>query len=192
MLNILIFGGPGSGKGTQSDLIIDKYGLKHISTGDILRNEIESETELGKTANSYISKGQLVPDDIVIGMMENIIKDNLGQKGLLFDGFPRTIAQGTALDIKLEEYGTEVSMVIYLDVDEKILIDRLLNRGKYSGRSDDNLETIQSRLNVYHQQTAPLTDHYQKQNKLFKINGNGDVESVFKLIENVLDKHLEG
>ena len=192
MLNILIFGGPGSGKGTQSDLIIDKYGLKHISTGEILRKEIQSGSELGKIADSFISKGQLAPDHIVIDIMEGLIKENTDKKGMIFDGFPRTIPQGIALDNKLEKNNSEISLVLCLDVDEQILTERLLNRGKYSGRSDDNLKTIESRLKVYHQQTEPLIEFYKKQNKLFEINGNGDVESVFKLITDVIDNHIGG
>ena len=191
MLNIVIFGGPGSGKGTQSDLIIEKYNLKHVSTGDLLRDEIAAQTKLGITADSYISKGQLVPDELVINIIDELIKQNREVKGFIFDGFPRTITQGKALDIKLTENGIDISRVICLDVDEEVLIERLLNRGKYSGRSDDNRETIEKRLKVYHQQTEPLVDYYQKQNKLSKINGNGDIDSVFKIIEEEIDNYIK-
>ncbi len=188
MLNVVIFGAPGSGKGTQSELIIDKYDLKHVSTGDLLRAEIKAETALGKTAEGYISKGQLVPDELVIAMIEELIKKHPDVKGFIFDGFPRTLAQGESLDKKLEENGQQISAVISLEVNDEELIDRLLKRGQISGRSDDNRETIESRLKVFYNQTQPLKEFYSKQNKLAKIKGTGSIRDIFASIEKELDK----
>lgn len=187
MLNIVIFGGPGSGKGTQSELLIKKYGLKHVSTGDLLRAEIEAGNELGKIAAQYISKGQLVPDEIVIDMLEDLIRSHLHEKGFIFDGFPRTLPQGEALDRKLRKNGQDVSLVLSLEVDEDELIDRVLKRGKLSGRSDDNEQTIKSRLDVYHRQTEPLKEYYARQNKLVNIHGKGTIEEIFNSIAQVID-----
>lgn len=191
MLNIVIFGAPGSGKGTQGEMIAKKYKLEHVSTGELLRNEIKEETELGKTADEFISKGQLVPDYIMINILDDLVKKNLDKKGFIFDGFPRTAAQGLALDEKLKENNLEISRVICLDVEEEKLIGRLLKRGQIEGRSDDNRETIESRLKVYHNQTEPLIDFYNKQNKLTVIEGNGSIESIFESIEQVIDNQLE-
>ncbi len=191
MLNIVIFGAPGSGKGTQGEMIAKKYKLEHVSTGELLRNEIKEKTELGKTADEFISKGQLVPDYIMINILDDLVKKNLDKKGFIFDGFPRTAAQGLALDEKLKENNLEISRVICLDVEEEELIGRLLKRGQIEGRSDDNRETIESRLKVYHNQTEPLIDFYNKQNKLTVIEGNGSIESIFESIEQVIDNQLE-
>ena len=161
MKNVIICGAPGSGKGTQSDLIIKKYNLKHISTGDLLRKEIADGTELGKNAQQYISAGQLVPDDVIIGIIAHKL-DTLNKeeiKGIILDGFPRTLAQAEALEKMLEDRGEETEVLVDLNVDEEELINRLLIRGKTSGRSDDNLETIQKRLNVYHSQTKPVSEY---------------------------------
>lgn len=182
MLNIVIFGAPGSGKGTQSNYLKEKYGLEHISTGDLLRAEIAQKSELGKMAENYIVKGQLVPDEVVIGMLEETIKKNPDAKGFIFDGFPRTLAQGEALDKILKKYGQEISIVISLEVDDEELIDRLLKRGELMGRSDDNRETIESRLKVYYNQTAPLKEFYAKQGKLIEIKGKGSIEEIFASI----------
>lgn len=190
MLNIIIFGAPGSGKGTQGELISKKYGLKHISTGEILRKEIQTGTELGKIADQYISQGHLAPDHIMIDIIECMIKNHKNEKGFIFDGFPRTLTQGIALDNKLKKNEIEISIVLRLDVDEEELIQRLLKRGKISGRSDDNRETIESRLKVYHQQTEPLIDFYKEQGKLANIKGNSDIEAIFNSIENVVDNYL--
>ena len=188
MLNVVIFGAPGSGKGTQSELIINKYGLFHISTGDVLRAEMKNGTELGKTAEGYISKGQLVPDELIIDMMAKVRDSNEeAKKGVIFDGFPRTIPQAKALKKMLAERGTEVSAVVGLEVDEPELIDRLLKRGQVSGRSDDNLETIKSRLDVYHNQTTPLKDYYIEEQKYYAIHGMGSVEEIFARIEKTID-----
>ena len=192
MLNIVIFGAPGSGKGTQSELTAKKYGLKHVSTGELLRTEIKAGTELGKIADSFISHGNLVPDEIMIEVLEDLIRKNLDHKGFVFDGFPRTLPQGKALDLKLKKNGTDISAVFSLEVDEEELIDRLLKRGKISGRSDDNRQTIESRLDVYHQQTEPVKEYYAQQNKLTYIKGKGSIDDIFKSIEEVIDNLTDG
>ncbi len=189
MLNVVIFGAPGSGKGTQSELIIEKYGLRHISTGEILRTEIETQSELGLLADEYISKGQLVPDEVIIEMLGDILEDNKSIKGFIFDGFPRTLAQGEALDKMLREKNTSVVAVLNLAVEEEVLVQRLLKRGEVSGRSDDNLETIQSRLDVYHNQTEPLKAYYKKQGKLFTIKGD-TIDDVFERMTDTLNRIL--
>ncbi len=188
MLNVVIFGAPGSGKGTQSELIIEKYGLFHISTGEILRREIENRSELGKIADEFISKGQLVPDSLIIEMLAQVLDDNKKVKGYIFDGFPRTLSQGEVLDVMLRERNTSVAAVFSLTVEDEELIKRMLKRGEVYGRSDDNLETIQSRLDVYRSQTEPLKEYYRKKGKLFKIKGIGTVEDVFEKITDVLDR----
>lgn len=188
MLNIVIFGAPGSGKGTQSNYLKEKYQLKHISTGDLLRTEIEAKTDLGKMAESYMTKGQLVPDEVVIRILEDIIKKNPDAKGFIFDGFPRTLAQGEALDEMLKKYGQKISVVLSLEVDEEEIINRLLKRGELMGRFDDNRKTIESRLKVYQEQTAPLKEFYSKQGKLVEIHGKGSVEDIFASIVEVVDK----
>ncbi len=188
MLNVVIFGAPGSGKGTQSELIIKKYGLFHISTGDVLRAEIKNGTELGNTAKGFIEKGQLVPDQLIIDMLANVLDSNPATKdGVIFDGFPRTIPQAEALNEMLKERGTQVSIVVGLDVEESELIDRLLKRGQISGRSDDNYETIKSRLDVYNNQTSPLKAFYIKEGKYADIQGMGTVEEIFARIEKAID-----
>jgi adenylate kinase len=146
MLNIVIFGAPGSGKGTQSAKLVEKYGLKHLSSGDILRSEIKADTELGKLADSYVSKGRLVPDELVIDILDSLVCNHRDAKGFIFDGFPRTLAQGEALGKMLEKHGEDVHAVVSLEVNEEELIDRLLKRGEVSGRKDDNRETIELRL----------------------------------------------
>lgn len=188
MLNIVIFGAPGSGKGTQSENLIKKYNLAHISTGDVLRAEMKNGTELGKLAEGYISKGQLVPDDVVIGMLANVLDSKKDAAGVIFDGFPRTIAQGEALDKMLKERNQAVSVVVSLEVDEPELIDRLIKRGQQSGRSDDNLETIKARLDVYTNQTSPLKKQYETSGKLASIKGVGTVEEIFDHISEAVDK----
>ena len=157
MFNIVIFGAPGSGKGTQSEKLIDEYGLFHISTGEVLRDHISRGTDLGKIADSYISQGQLIPDDLMIDILDRVLDDNPeSAKGVIFDGFPRTIPQAEALKKMLEKRGSAVHAVVGLEVDDDELVDRLLKRGQMSGRSDDNLDTINQRLKVYHSQTSPL------------------------------------
>lgn len=186
MLNIVIFGAPGSGKGTQSELIIKEYGLEHISTGDVLRAEIKGETELGKVASSYIEKGQLVPDELIIDILAKVLDSKKNSKGVIFDGFPRTIPQAKALKKMLNDRKTDVSVMFNLQVEEQELINRLLERGKVSGRSDDNLETIKSRLEVYHNQTAPLADYYIEEGKHVEIKGVGTIEGIFSRIKDAI------
>ena len=158
MFNIVIFGAPGSGKGTQSDKLIAHYNLFHISTGDVLRDHIKRGTELGKTANAYISEGKLIPDDLMISILDSVLDENkeATKEGVIFDGFPRTIPQAKSMKAMLEKRAAKVNIVLGLEVDEAELIDRLIKRGLESGRSDDNLETIKKRLVVYHEQTSPL------------------------------------
>jgi adenylate kinase len=187
MLNIVIFGPPGSGKGTQSENLIKKYGLAHISTGDILRKEITENTQLGFLAKSYIDKGELVPDDIIIDMLDNRL-DKLGNvPGVIFDGFPRTVDQAVALKAMLESHKTDVSVMINLEVTRQELIDRLLLRGATSGRSDDNLETIEKRINVYEEQTKPVIEFYKKEKKLVSIKGIGSIDTIFNNICAAID-----
>ena len=188
MKNIVIFGAPGSGKGTQSDLLIEHYGLGHISTGDVLRNEIKQGTELGKTAQSYIDKGNLIPDELMISILANVY-DSFGRshKGVIFDGFPRTIAQAEALKKMLEERGDKVAAMIELDVPEEELMQRLIKRGEESGRADDNEETIKKRLKIYHSQTQPLIEWYKKEGLHHHVNGHGTLEEIFGNIKRVID-----
>ena len=188
MLNVVIFGAPGSGKGTQSELIITKYGLFHISTGDILRQEIKKQTELGVIAEKYIKEGQLIPDELIIKMLSEVLDANPEAKGYIFDGFPRTIAQGEALDKLLREKDTSIVAVLNLDVDEKILTERLIKRGEAYGRTDDDPAIIQNRLEVYRNQTEPLKEYYKKKGKLFTIKGHNSIDEVFEFIVEVLNR----
>ncbi len=188
MLNIVIFGAPGSGKGTQSERIVEKYGINHISTGDVLRAEIKNGTELGKTAKGYIDQGQLIPDELMIGILASVFDSFKDSKGVIFDGFPRTIAQAEALKKMLAERGQDVSVMVDLDVPEEELMIRLIKRGKDSGRADDNEETIKKRLHVYHSQTAPLIDWYKNEKKYQHINGLGTMEGIFAEICEAVDK----
>ena len=178
MLNIVIFGAPGSGKGTQSERIVEKYGINHISTGDVLRAEIKNGTELGKTAKGYIDQGQLIPDELMIDILASVFDSFKDSKGVIFDGFPRTIAQAEALKKMLAERGQDVSVMVDLEVPEDELMVRLIKRGKDSGRADDNEETIKKRLHVYHSQTAPLIDWYKNEKKYQHINGLGTMEEI--------------
>lgn len=189
MLNIVMFGAPGSGKGTQSEVLIKTYGLFHISTGDVLRDHIKRGTALGKTAQEYINQGQLIPDELMVNILASVMDDNkeVAAKGVIFDGFPRTIPQAEALEEMLQQRGTKVSAVIGLDVPEEILIGRLLNRGKESGRSDDNLETITSRLEVYNNHTAPLKAFYAQKGLLHMVQGTGGAEVVFERVRKVIE-----
>ena len=188
MKNIVIFGAPGSGKGTQSDLMIKKYGFGHISTGDVLRNEIKNGTELGKTAKQYIDNGQLIPDDLMVRILASVY-DGFGKEheGVIFDGFPRTIPQAEALKKMLDERGHNIAAMIELDVPEDELMKRLIKRGQESGRTDDNEETIKKRLDVYHNQPAPLIEWYKGENLHHHINGLGELDRIFADICNVID-----
>lgn len=189
MLNIVIFGAPGSGKGTQSENLIAHYELFHISTGDVLRDHMRRGTELGMTAKEYINQGQLIPDDLMIDILAQVIDDNkeLAQNGVIFDGFPRTIPQAEALETLLNDRGTSVSAVIGLEVPEEELIDRLVKRGLMSGRSDDNEETIKKRLDVYHNQTSPLQEFYKEKGLYHAIKGIGTIDGIFEDIKAAID-----
>ena len=189
MKNIVIFGAPGSGKGTQSDKIIAEFGVEHISTGDVLRAEIKAGTELGNTASAYINEGKLVPDSLIVDMLASTL-DSKGKdiKGVIFDGFPRTIAQAEALDAMLKERGQEVNVVIGLEVDDAELIKRIIARGKTSGRADDNEETAKKRLDTYYSQTLPLKDFYIQQGKYAKINGVGSIDEIYAEISAAIKK----
>ncbi|MBD5182985.1 MAG: adenylate kinase [Bacteroidales bacterium] len=193
MMNIVIFGAPGSGKGTQSEKLIEKYGLHHISTGELLRDHIAKGTNIGKLADSYISNGQLIPDEVMIEVLENEFKENAHNtsKGVIFDGFPRTIPQAKALSEMLKGYGTDVHAVVGLEVDEEELVKRMIERGKSSGRADDNLDTIRKRLDVYHKQTAPLQEFYKDLGKYNPIKGSGAVEVIFGDIVSALEPHKD-
>lgn len=188
MKNIVIFGAPGAGKGTQSDKLIEKYGLGHISTGDVLRNEIKNGTELGQTAKGYIDNGQLIPDDLMVTILASVY-DGFGKEhaGVIFDGFPRTIPQADALKKMLAERGHQIDAMIELSVPEDELMARLLNRGKLTGRSDDNEETIKKRLDVYYSQTAPLIDWYENEGIHHHVEGLGTVDEIFDRICAVVD-----
>lgn len=192
MLNLVIFGAPGSGKGTQSERLISKFGLHHISTGEVLRKEIAAGTELGKTADSYISKGQLIPDDLMIRVLENVLdsEPEKVKQGVIFDGFPRTIEQAKALKKMLESRNSKIHAVIGLEVNDDELVQRMINRGKETGRADDNLETIQNRLKVYHSQTSPLREYYLGEGKYHAIDGSGQVEDIADRIHNSLKDRL--
>ena len=188
MKNIVIFGAPGSGKGTQSDLLIEHYGLGHISTGDVLRNEFKKGTELGKTAQGFIDNGQLIPDELMVSILASVYDSfGRGHKGVIFDGFPRTIPQAEALKKMLEERGDKVAAMIELDVPEDELMTRLIKRGQQSGRADDNEETIKKRLVVYHSQTQPLIEWYKQEGLHHHINGLGTLERIFGDIQKVID-----
>ena len=187
MKNLVIFGAPGSGKGTQSDLLVAKYGFRHISTGDVLRAEIKQGTELGRTAQQFIDKGQLIPDELMIEILASVYDSLCPCEGVIFDGFPRTIPQAEALKKMLAQRGTEVSAVLQLEVPEEMLTERLLNRGKTSGRADDNAETIRKRLEVYHSQTSPLAAWYTAEGKLHAIKGYGALEEINAALCKVID-----
>ena len=188
-MNIVLFGGPGSGKGTQSERLIEKYGLHHISTGEVLRDHIKRETELGKIAKSYIDEGQLIPDELMIKILDDVLENEAGNKpGVIFDGFPRTIPQAEALNELLHKRNKELHAVIGLEVPDEELVARMINRGKLTGRADDNEETIKKRLNVYHNQTSPLKEHYKKQQKYISIDGNKEIDNIFKEITEELEK----
>jgi len=180
MLNIVLFGPPGAGKGTQSQNLIDKYQLKHLSTGDMLRNEIAHGTELGTKAKSLMDQGILVPDEVVIGMIDNQLKAHPDAKGFIFDGFPRTVPQAEALDTLLLTNGTSISLMLALVVDEEELTKRLLDRGATSGRPDDSNETlIRKRVSEYNTKTAPVASYYEAQGKYYSVNGIGARETIF-------------
>jgi adenylate kinase len=191
MFNLILFGPPGSGKGTQSEKIIASYGLKHLSTGDLLRSEIAHETQLGLEAKKFMDKGALVPDEVVIGMINSAIDQNEGVKGFLFDGFPRTAAQAAALDRLLEKKNASINLMIALEVSEEELVVRLMKRGETSGRSDDTNESvIRARITEYHAKTTAVADYYNKFNKVVMVKGEGSVSDIFSNICKEVDSRI--
>lgn len=188
MINIVLFGKPGAGKGTQAEFLKEKYQLTHLSTGDIFRFNIKNGTDLGKLAKSYMDNGDLVPDEVTIKMLEDAVNKNADSKGFLFDGFPRTIAQAEALDAFLASKNWQVNATIALEANDEILVARLLERGKTSGRSDDqDEEKIRNRYQEYNEKTAPLMDYYNQQNKFYGVEGIGTIEEVATRVNAVID-----
>jgi adenylate kinase len=191
MFNLILFGPPGSGKGTQSSFLIEKYGLKHLSTGDLLRSEIAAQTDLGMEAKKLMDKGLLVPDEVVVGMINSAIDNHPEAKGFLFDGFPRTVAQAEALDQLLTKKGTSIARMLSLVVSEEELVKRLLNRGLTSGRSDDtNEDIIRERIAEYKRKTSIVAEYYKQQQKFSEVQGEGSVEEIFTLIVSSIDPFL--
>ncbi len=192
MLNIIIFGGPGSGKGTQSEHIAKKYGLLHISTGEVLRHHIERGTDLGKVADSYISKGMLIPDKLMLKVLAHVLETQKEEAahGVIFDGFPRTCPQAEQLDVMMAEMGSKISGVVGLEVPDDVLVERMLKRGRETGRADDNERTVKNRIAVFHKQTAPLKDYYSATGRYAAINGEGSVEHIFDEICRYIDSLL--
>ncbi|MBC7851170.1 MAG: adenylate kinase [Chitinophagaceae bacterium] len=191
MFNIILFGPPGSGKGTQSEKLIARYGLKHLSTGDILRSEIAAKSPLGMAAKSIMDKGQLVPDEVVIEMINSALENNPQAKGFLFDGFPRTTAQAEALDKLLSQKETEIAMVLALKVGRDELVSRLVNRGKTSGRSDDTDESvIKSRIDEYERKTAVVADYYNQFGKVVLVPGEGTIDTIFDSLSTEIDSKM--
>jgi adenylate kinase len=189
MINIVLFGKPGAGKGTQAEFLKEKYNLIHLSTGDIFRFNIKNETELGKLAKSYIDKGDLVPDEITTNMLQDAVNSNENAKGFLFDGYPRTIAQAEALDAFLESKNSKVTATVALEADDNILVERLLERGKTSGRPDDQDEAkIRNRYHEYNEKTAPLIDYYTNRNKFYPVNGIGSIAEITTRLSSVIDQ----
>jgi adenylate kinase len=192
MFNLILFGPPGSGKGTQSEKLIATYGLKHLSTGDLLRSEIAAKTPLGLEAKNLMDKGQLVPDEVVIGMISSALDANPTAKGFLFDGFPRTSAQAEALDNLLALKDAEINVMLALDVSEEELVKRLLKRGETSGRSDDTNESvIRARITEYHNKTAVVADYYKQFDKVVMVKGEGTVDDIFTALCTEIDKRNE-
>ena len=191
MFNLILFGPPGSGKGTQSENIIAANGLQHLSTGNLLRNEITNQTPLGLKAKTFMDAGQLVPDEVVIGMVDNFMNAHPRANGLLFDGFPRTTAQCIALDALLQQKGTEINVVLALEVGEQELVKRLLGRGATSGRSDDTNETvIRARIKEYHDKTTAVATYYAQFNKVVNVKGEGTVESIYANLKKEIDARI--
>lgn len=190
MFNVIIFGPPGSGKGTQSVKIAEKYNVKHVSTGDILRSEVKQQTELGKKAQAIMEKGELVPDELLIQILHSVIEKNPGVSGFIFDGFPRTTVQAAALDELMNKINHDINCVISLEVPDEEVVQRLLKRAEIEGRKDDNEVTIQNRLKVYNEQTSPLLEYYRGQNKLDGIHGVGTIDGIFEDICKALDIKL--
>jgi adenylate kinase len=192
MFNLILFGPPGSGKGTQSEKLIDRYGLKHLSTGDLLRSEINRQTVLGMEARKFMDKGQLVPDEVVIGMISSALDNNPQAKGFLFDGFPRTSAQARALDNLLEMKRTSIGIMLAMVVSEEELVKRLVKRGETSGRSDDNNEqVIRARIKEYHDKTAAVADYYKDFGKVVIVKGEGSIDEIFEALCREIDSRIK-
>lgn len=191
MLNIVIFGPPGCGKGTQSAKLIDKYNLVHLSTGDVIRKEIKSGSEFGQQLQNIVEKGELVPYELIIKILESALAKNKNATGFIFDGFPRTIAQAEDLDKILAKDGQEVSMVVSLCIHDDKVVERLLNRAKIEGRKDDTEDVIKNRLKVYKEQTCPLIDFYRKQGKYIEVDGDCAIDDIFCQISKIVDQKLE-
>lgn len=190
MINLVLFGPPGAGKGTQSEHLRDRFQLVHISTGDLFRANIKNQTDMGMKAKAFMDRGELVPDEVTIGMLKSKVEENSKASGFIFDGFPRTTPQAIALDNLLESLNTSITACLSMNVPDRELIDRLLNRGKTSGRADDvNEEVIQNRLNVYQRETAPLKNFYLNQGKLSEVNGVGTVEEIFDRLCTAVEQH---
>ena len=188
MINIVLFGAPGCGKGTQAQRLKERYGIDHVSTGEVIRGEIRRGTELGRSMESYIAQGKLAPDEIVIGMIANYVAGHLDAKGCIFDGFPRTTVQAEEFDKILAKHGLKVDIMVDIHVPEVELVRRILLRGKESGRADDaSEELIHDRLKVYHDQTAVVSDYYAAQGKYASVNGIGTIDEVFERIATVID-----
>ena len=191
MLNLILFGPPGSGKGTQSEKLIVKYGLKHLSTGDLLRSEIAQQSPLGMEAKNFMDQGQLVPDAVVIGMIRSALETNPDVKGFLFDGFPRTPAQAAALDELMELKGTSINTMLAMEVSEQELMIRLVKRGETSGRSDDtNEEVVRERITEYHNKTAAVADYYHQFGKVVTVKGEGSIEAIFNSLCKEIDQKI--
>lgn len=192
MFNLVLFGPPGAGKGTQAERLMEKYGFCHISTGEVIRQEIKKGSPLGLEAQAYIENGRLAPDELVIDIISDYVAAHRDEKGCIFDGFPRTTVQAEEFDRIMRENGTPVNLMLSLDVDDEILVDRLLNRGKCSGRADDSNESvIRNRIDVYKEQTAVVAEFYKKQGKYISIDGVGSMDEVFDRICNAIDSKLE-
>ena len=188
MTNIILFGPPGAGKGTQANFLKEKYNLVHISTGDVFRENIKNETDLGNLAKSFMSKGKLVPDEITIDMLSNEVDKNPNAEGFIFDGFPRTEAQAEALGHLMDDKDSQINAMVALEVDDEVLVKRLLNRGKTSGRADDAEESIiRNRIKVYYNETAILKEYYKKKDKYYGVDGVGSIEEITERLSNVID-----
>jgi adenylate kinase len=190
MFNLILFGPPGAGKGTQSANVANKYQLKHISTGEILRDEVKHNTPIGREVDEYLNNGKLVPDDILITLIDKFVEENRYLNGFVMDGFPRTLVQAEALDKMFEKQGISVSLVISLEVNEEELVQRLCGRAEEQGRSDDKPEVVRDRLETYRQKTSPLLKHFEAQDKVHAINGIGEVNEIFKKLCTLIDQHL--
>jgi adenylate kinase len=192
MFNLILFGPPGSGKGTQSEKLIAKYNLKHLSTGDLLRSEIAKKTPLGLEAKKFMDKGQLVPDEVVIGMISSAVDSNPDVVGFLFDGFPRTSKQAEALDNLLELKNISINVMLALNVTEEELVKRLVKRGETSGRPDDNNgQVIRTRIHEYNKKTSAVADHYKKANKVVLVKGEGSVDDIFTSLTKEMDSRMK-